>query len=389
MSMQPDRTRPVRRIPRAEPMAVRTNRAEGRSPPFARGTWSRFEVEVIPGLEEFVERELRARLEGHVEIHAKSPAGRIAITYAGDPRRLNDLRTAVAVYAVATFDVPRPTGLLGQQHFDHLRALANWVMALSPRHDFATFRLSAAGSDTSAFQRLKAEIGNATHLSSTDEHADLAIAVRRPPDGSPGWQALVRLSPRPLSARAWRRCNWPGALNATIAHVIVGLAKPSVDERFLNLACGSGTLLVERLSRGPANVATGLDIDEQALACARLNLEASGYASQATLLRADARHLPFPATSFDTIVTDLPFGMLVGSKAENERLYPPIMREATRVATADAAMVVMTASTKLFEAVLREFEPGWTCLRRIPLKLSFPGGYLSPRIYVLRRVTTG
>jgi 23S rRNA G2445 N2-methylase RlmL len=166
---------------------------------------------------------------------------------------------------------------------------------------------------------------------------------------------------------------------------MVELANPSPRERFLNLACGSGTLLVERLGLGPAKVAVGNDVDERALACARLNLEASGHAKQAIVLHADARYLPFAAASFDTIVTDLPFGMLVGSKTENERLYPALMAEATRVATPAATMVVITASTKLFESVVPRFEATWECGRVIPLKLSFQSGYLNPKIWVLRR----
>ena len=34
-----------------------------------------------------------------------------------------------------------------------------------------------------------------------------------------GWEVLVRLTPRPLTARPWRVCNWPGALNAVVAGI--------------------------------------------------------------------------------------------------------------------------------------------------------------------------
>src|SRR5207302_4929243 len=98
-----------------------------------------------------------------------------------------------------------------------------------------------------------------------------------------GWETLVRLSPRPLSARPWRVCNLPGALDATAASAIARLAGPRPDERYLNLASGSGTLLIERLALGPAGPAVGVELDPRALDCARRNLDASGYISGVTV----------------------------------------------------------------------------------------------------------
>ena len=86
----------------------------------------------------------------------------------------------------------------------------------------------------------------------------------------------MRLSPRPLTARAWRVCNLPGALNAVVAHAMVALSAPNPADRYLNLACGSGTLLVERLALGPARLAVGCDNAAGPLDCARANLRAAG-----------------------------------------------------------------------------------------------------------------
>jgi tRNA (guanine6-N2)-methyltransferase len=348
-----------------------------------------YEVEAIPGLEDFVERELLLRLRGAVQLRGRPAEGRILLSYQSDPRRLNRLRSAIAVSEVQTFDIPRPKSFLGHEHFARLQHLIQGVRELWPAGAFSTFRLAAAGSDSAVFARLKADLAESTGLTSAEPQADLLITIRRSPDHSPGWQVLVRLSPRPLSTRPWRVCNLPGALNATIASVMVGLAQPTPTERFLNLACGSATLLIERLAAAPAGLAVGIDLAEPALACARANLAASGYGGRAQLVQADARQLPLPSASFDTIVGDLPFGMLVGNAASNEQLYPALLAEAARVARPSARLVVITANRQLFERVLRDAAELWELEQTISVKVSFQSGYLTPAIYRCTRRPNG
>jgi 23S rRNA G2445 N2-methylase RlmL len=214
--------------------------------------------------------------------------------------------------------------------------------------------------------------------------ADVLVALRRPLDGGPGWEGLVRLGRRPLSARPWRVCDRPGALDASVVAVMVALAGPAAGHRVLNVACGSGTLLVERLLRAPATAAVGVDVDPAALACARANLAAAGCAGRAALVRADAGRLPLAAATVDELVCDLPFGMVVGTPRDNERLYPRLLAEAARVAAPRARLVAITASRRLFERLAGD-APAWRLLERAPLRLPTRTRPLSPCLYVLER----
>ena len=114
-----------------------------------------------------------------------------------------------------------------------------------------------------------------------------------------------------------------GALNATIANVMVNMPGTTGDDRFLNLCCGSGTLMVERLHSGAAEHLIGLDSSSEALRCAESNLRESGTPSDSTLLAGDARSIPLPNGSMDTIVADLPYGMLVGDSGGPSRSVRP------------------------------------------------------------------
>lgn len=343
----------------------------------------RCEADVADGLEEIARDELR-RLPGEaVRLTGDTPRrGIIQFDYGDDLARLLRLGTVLSVYLVRHFAVPRPRALLGDEHLRALLALIATVRALSPPDAYGTLYLSAAGSDSSVLTRLKGEIARQTGLAIVppDAHeGDLHLRLRRPLDGSDGWEALVRLSPRPLSARAWRVCNLEGALNATVARAMARLTRPDPRDHFLNLACGSGTILIERAA-ALATRMIGCDLSPEALACARANVEAVGYADTIELRQEDARALTLPDASIDALCADLPFGHLVGSHEENLALYPAILREAARVARRDAPFVLITHEIRLIELLLTS-SAEWATDEVLRVAL----GGLHPRIFVLHR----
>lgn len=197
------------------------------------------------------------------------------------------------------------------------------------------------------------------------------------------YELTARISPRPLGARAWRVCNLPGALNATVASVMAGLTEPRPDDIYLNLACGSGTLLIERAALGPAGHVLGCDVDPGILACARENVVAAGL--DVELRPWDACAVPLPDAVASAIVADLPFGQLVGSHQANERLYPALLAEAARLARPGARFVAISQQVNLFERCLHDAAGAWAPERVLRLDIPVTRGVLKPRVYVLRR----
>lgn len=343
----------------------------------------RLEVEVAEGLEDVARDEIEQRLGERIKLRPATPdtkAGSIRFDYLEpDLREVRALRTVHSAYLVRRFPIPRPKALLGDEHFRALLGMIEAVRKLWPVGAFQTFNLNAAGSESSVMRRLKDELAARTGLTSAQDEGDLLIRLRHPPNDE-AWEAVVRISPRPLATRSWRVCNREGALNATVAHSMALLTEPKPDDVYLNLMCGSGTLLIERLSAGSAKQAIGYDHDETALACARQNVEASGYGQFIQLHQDDVRQLPLPDGSVDALVADLPFGHLSGSHEGNVELYPIILREAGRVAKAGARFVLITHEVRLMESLLAESET-WTAEQVIRVAL----GGLYPRIFVLQR----
>ena len=335
----------------------------------------RYEADVLPGLEEFAASELSRLPEATV--HESGP-GKVTLAFAGPERKLLGLRSVVGVYRVVGFPVPRPKALLGDQHLRKLLAEIASVRALHPEKSFRSLRLSMAGEDSPVVLRLKEELTIATGLAldaGKIDDADLLLRLRR---GAGGWEALLSLTPRPLSTRSWRVADMPGALNATLAHAMARLTEPKPIDRFYNICCGSATLLVERAEVRGALSLDGGDTNPYALECARKNVEASGVSDRIALHDADATDLPYPESFFDAVVGDLPFGQRIGSHQENVALYPKLLAEAARVLKPGGKLVLLTHEVKLFEdafdALGEKLEP----VRSIKVSV----GGMNPRVYL-------
>lgn len=379
MKRQPARRR-NRRKPAPKP--TRTLSARVAAQPAAP---QRYEVETIVGMEEFARREIRQRLGKQARIAESQPlAGRIALSFDGDLRRFDAMRTAAAVHRVEDFAVPRPRALLGHQHLTRLLTTVRAVMNARADGSFRTFRIAAAGAGSAVFAHLRQEIAAATALESTDAAAHLHIAVRRSPGAQSGWQALIRAAAMPLSVRRWRVRDMPGALNANIAAAMVSLAHGGNTERMLNLCCGSGTLMIERLGMGRAAAVTGVDISADALQCADANLRAAGHRSSVTLLRGDCGALPLRSASVDAITADLPYGMLSGG-GNILSLYRAALTESARVAAPNASLVAITTRRRDLLAALDDAQC-WRMIEAISLNIPYRSGYIKPQIYRLQRL---
>ena len=343
------------------------------------------EAEVVTGLEDLAAAELQRLYGNRVRLLEPRRPGELPFYFDGQLESLAALRLALTVYLVRHFPIPRPQALLGHQHFTELLRQVNTVRSLHPTGTFSSFRISAAGSHSSVFQRIKQTIQDAAGLVPHDDEADLVLRVRPAVVSAEGWEVLARLTPRPLSARAWRVCDMLGALNGVIAAAMVELTQPHVSDRVVNLMCGSGTLLIERLMRMPAAAAGGCDNDAAALRCAQANLQAASLAGAADLFTMDATRLQMPDSCVDVILADLPWGQLVGGHEDNQRLYPLVLREAARVAAVGARAAFITHEIRLMEKVLGDCSDVWLVEQE---RRVFQGG-LHPRIYLLSRIEPG
>jgi 23S rRNA G2445 N2-methylase RlmL len=338
------------------------------------------EAEVVPGLEKMAAQEIATRFVKAARLlpDDQQVPGAVRFRYRGDLLRLQGLRLAQAVYLTLQFDVPRPKALLSNQNLRIVNTTTQTVRELFPKNTFKTLHIDAAGSDTAVMQRFQRELETATQLKSDNEAGDLWLRLKRIPFND-GWELLIRIGNRPLATRAWRTCNYEGALNATVAHAMSLLSQPKPTDNIINLGSGSGSLLIERAAWGPSNLLLGIDNDSYAIQCGTKNARAASV-SQAIFTQGNLKKLPLRSNTANVLLADLPFGQLTGSHNENIRLYPETLSEAARIATPEARFIIITHEIRLMESVLAASQE-WQAVsqQRITLR------GLHPRIYVLTR----
>jgi tRNA (guanine6-N2)-methyltransferase len=356
--------------PRAEP--VRRQRGP---------SGHRVEFVFLPGLEDVVRDEVRAVLGTQKVEAVPGREDAVQAVVGGSLRPTLRLRTVVAPFLLLRFEVPRPKSLLDGEHFPRLLDGLRLAAALDPRSPSRSFRFDAAGRDTPAFRLLADQLAAASKMRHDPEDGATLIRFRRTPDRE-GWEVLVRLGPRPLSARPWRRTGYVAAANATVAAAMAQLTRPRAEDRVANLMVGSGTLLIERLLAAPAKVAVGVDSSPEAVRASTENVDEAGLRDRVELFEADvtddawARRGPF-----DVLLADPPWSDKLGRHEDSEELHMLLLRRAHEVSAPRARFAVLTHEIRVMARCLERVRDLWVL--DVEQKVFHKGHH--PRIYLLRR----
>jgi tRNA (guanine6-N2)-methyltransferase len=207
-----------------------------------------------------------------------------------------------------------------------------------------------------------------------------------------GWQLNFRLHHDALvcevgalyqTARFGRLARIPASTTPVVSAVLARLAKPESGQAVLDPFCGAGTNLITVAALQSDVRLLGSDLQGQALAAARQNLDRLST-TPSCLFRADARDLALDDASIDRVVANLPFGKRVGSHGVNVGLYPDFLRELTRILTTSGRAVLLTDDKRiLVESIQR------TANLRVIKEIQLATGGLHPSAYVLTRGRSG
>jgi tRNA (guanine6-N2)-methyltransferase len=155
----------------------------------------------------------------------------------------------------------------------------------------------------------------------------------------------LRLGQTSLHRRAYKQAHLPGSTKPPVAAAMLRVAELSPGMRLLDPACGAGTILIEGALAGAH--ALGGDIDPEALAAARKNIELSG--GQVKLLRWDAVRLPLGDGTVDRVVANLPWGRQVQVDESLARFYRQTCAECQRVLAPGGQIVLLTSLPDLVQ----------------------------------------
>jgi tRNA (guanine6-N2)-methyltransferase len=359
-------------------------RPDQRRPDQRRATTAQqVELMFLPGLEGVVRDEIAHVLPGVRAVwQVPGRDDSLGLRLPGELRTVLALRTVVAPFLLLSLDVTNPKQLLAGENFPTVVDALRRAIGAAPRRRPRSLRIDAAGAGSGPLTKLAEQLGAATGLRHDPEDGECVIRLRRTPESS-GWDVLIRLGNRPLSARPWRVADHPAAANATIAAAMVRLSAPHDDERVANPMCGSGTLLIERLLARPAARAVGCDIDPGAIAMAGRNLAAAGLAGRADLRATGIEDDDWLSGGpYDVLFADPPWGDKTGHHDTNEELHATLLRRTGQAARRGARLVVLTHEVKIMTRCLRLAADTW---RPVSETRVFQKGH-HPRIYVLDRL---
>ena len=125
-------------------------------------------------------------------------------------------------------------------------------------------------------------------------------------------------------------------------------------EHILDIGCGRGAVLISAAHRLPQGRATGVDIwrlrDQtgNTRAAAEHNAMVEGVSERVDLVNRDARDLPFPAESFDVVLSSLTFNNIHGNEERSKAL-----REAARVLRSGGQMCIVDDRVDLYASILQ------------------------------------
>jgi hypothetical protein len=331
------------------------------------------ELEAVEGLEDIAAAEAATALPRNaVEPIVRE---RAVIVCVPSLDGLPALRCPVAAYVVVSRSGAKPTVLVGDSALGDACAL---VLGSHPDGTFTTFGIDMPGRDSPAARRIREQVADRTGLRYAKERGQLLVRCRRSKDG---WQALVRLTPKPLSTRPWRMRSVQGAVNACIAASMVRLLTPSAEDVFGNPMCGSGTIVIERALAGPAARIVAADVDAEMTAITREHTEAAGVDDRVEVTLDDALASSFPEATFDRLAAVLPYGFRIGSHGENVSAYPAMLSEAARISAPGARFALLTQELKLLEETIASHQHAW---RLVESRRIWQGGH-RPNLVVLER----
>ena len=291
---------------------------------------------------------------------------------------VRSLRRAVAASTSLTVPARRPRELLETSVQQRLGELLDQIRRQRPRPRFHGLRLEAAGAHTPEMRRLAAALAELAGLP-VDDEGDLVVRVRRgAPPGT--WQVLLRTTPRPLSTRAWRTVDYPGAVNATIAATALDLLEVRAEDSMLDMTCGSGTFLIEQLHVAAPARAVGVDLDPSAIDAAAAHQRAARRKGRVDWIVGDVLTEQLEP-GFTRFLTNPPWGTLHGEHEANQQLLADLLRRAAELAAPSARLGVLTHEITRMHRVLEEDASGW---RPVLEHRFFQKGH-HPRLFLLER----
>lgn len=333
-------------------------------------------ITFIEGLQNIVQQELEEKISPSIfAIHADC----IYIHPIDNPKKLLEMKSILQVYFVIQDPILHPAYI--SKHKSFLNPIMNQVFDLHIKKP-TSFRLSCAGDNSDEVLQIKKYIAEQFKISENISDPELKIVIAKIKDTS-FWELSVSLNKKALSHRNYRKENFPGAINSTIAYAMNILGNIHHAKRYLNIFSGSGTLLIEAGQENSQLELIGFDNTSKTISISIRNITSAGLIQKIQIKQADVFENP-ELGLFDVITSDLPFGMVIGKKIDLEKLYDMTTHYTYEHLEPNGTAVLYSSESVLLKQTIKKNK--LVIDQEIPLKIiSSEGTYLYPTIFVCKK----
>lgn len=225
----------------------------------------------------------------------------------------------------------------------------------------------------------------------TQHDIDLRVLIEE------DWALIgIRLSAVPLHRRPYKTASRPGSLKAPVAFCLAMLANIQEGDAVLDPTCGAGTILIEaaNLTKGAL---VGIDIEAEAIAATQHNSSAADIPTSIitadlpltdllqekrtlTLIQGDAREIPLAANTFQSVITNLPWGKQVEADVDLQALYSGMVALIARVLVPGGRAVILTDQLEILQEGFNDYP---NLILQKNLQISLFGSH--PTIHILSK----
>lgn len=161
---------------------------------------------------------------------------------------------------------------------------------------------------------------------------------------------LVKLYTLEDNRFSYRKRSLPASIKGETAAICMSLVRKYLKDssRVLDPFAGTGTMLIERAKLNKDLSLTGVDISREAIDYLKENTQAAGVAVKA--ISNDIVNYN-SSEQYDEIISNMPYGLRVGTHKNNEILYLEFLRKAKTLISNNGLLILLTADYKLLKSI--------------------------------------
>jgi 23S rRNA G2445 N2-methylase RlmL len=186
---------------------------------------------------------------------------------------------------------------------------------------------------------------------------------------------------RNLFRREWQIEHVPAGVNPALAYILCMAAGLKEEDQMLDPFCGGGTIPITASKYFNVRKAFACDLSGKAIEITKRNFQSAEIVKEKYFtLRSNVSMLKFPKEYFDKIITNLPFGVRVGTHENNEKIYKIFAKKCASLIKPDGKVVILTQEKQLIFNMMSQ--SGFKLVKKFDLRQ----GGLSPVLCIYKKI---